>query len=62
MRDKSHEEQVERWANFVKNNRDWKAKLKPFLDSQIIIARRFYANLLKTKSGAEKVRELRRLK
>ena len=62
MRDKSHNEQIERWANYVKNNKNWKAKLKPFLDSQILIARRFYANLLKTKNGKEKVMELRGIK
>ena len=42
VRDKSHDEELVRWANFVRENPDkWKAKLKPFLDAQIIIARRF---------------------
>ena len=54
MRDKSHEEQVERWARFVKNNPDWKKYLKKFLDAQIIMARRAYEKL-----SEEKVRELR---
>jgi hypothetical protein len=41
-RDKSHDEELVRWAEYVRENPDkWKAKLKPFLDSQIIIARRF---------------------
>jgi len=41
-RDKSHDDELVRWANYVKENPEkWKAKLKPFLDSQIIIARRF---------------------
>ena len=41
-RDKSHDDELVRWAEYVKKNPDkWKAKLKPFLDSQIIIARRF---------------------
>ena len=45
MRDKSHGEQVERWARFVKNNSDWKKHLKKFLDAQIIMARRAYKKL-----------------
>ena len=62
MRDKCHDEQVERWAEFVRDNPDkWKAKLKPFLDSQIIIARRFYKKLMMTEGGEEKVKELRGL-
>lgn len=45
MRDKSHDEELVRWANYVRENpRKWKIKLKPFLDSQIIIARRFRKN------------------
>ncbi len=41
-RDKSHDEELVRWANYVKENPTlWKAKLKPFLDAQIVIARRF---------------------
>ncbi len=56
MRDKTHEEQVERWAEYVKSHpNDWKAKLKPFLDAQIIIARRFYKKLAETKEGREKI-------
>jgi len=56
MRDKTHNEQIERWANYVKENPDkWKSKIKPFLDSQIIIARRFYKNLSQTENGKEKI-------
>ena len=29
-RDKTHIEQVVRWANYVKNNPGWKKELKPF--------------------------------
>ncbi len=55
MRDKTHMEQVERWADYVRDHpKEWKAQLKPFIDSQIIIANRFYAQLPK-----EKARELR---
>lgn len=54
-RDKSHQEQIERWAKYVKENQDWKKKLKPFLDGQIIIARRAYKNLSKTEEGKRKI-------
>lgn len=62
MRDKSHEEQIVRWAKYVKDNPNtWKAKVKPLIDGQIIISRRFYANLLKTKNGKEKLLKLRKI-
>lgn len=60
MRDNSHKEQVERWAKYVKENPDkWKAKLKPFLDSQIIMSRRFYKKLAETENGRNKITQLR---
>jgi len=63
MRENSHKEQIEKWAEYVKNNPDkWKKQLKPFLDAQIIIARRFYKNLAETKEGREKIKLLRNLK
>jgi len=63
MRDKTHDEQVIRWAEFVRDNPDkWKAKLKPFLDAQIIMAMRFYKKLAETEDGREKLRELRSLR
>ena len=59
MRDKSHEEQIKRWAEYVKNNSDWKFKLKPFLDGQIIIARRAYNKLAQTFEGRKKIKLLK---
>jgi hypothetical protein len=60
MRDKSHTEEIERWASFVRENPGkWKAKVKPFLDSQILISRRFYKKLLETEEGRKKFKELR---
>lgn len=57
MRDDSHMEQVERWAEYVKAHpKEWKKELKPFIDSQIIIANRFYSRLPR-----EKAEELRRV-
>ena len=62
MRDKSHMEQVERWAEYVRTHDDWKSKLKPFLDAQIIMARRFYKKLGETEDGRKKILELKSLK
>ncbi len=61
-RDKSHEEQIERWAKYVKNNKDWKLKLKDFLDAQIIIANRVYKKLSETEEGRRKIAELREIR
>ena len=57
---KDHEEQIERWANYVRENpNEWKKHLKPFLDAQIIMAQRFYNNLAKTEEGRKKINLLR---
>ncbi|MCK5023159.1 MAG: hypothetical protein KAS04_03230 [Candidatus Aenigmarchaeota archaeon] len=62
-RDKSHADQVERWARFVRDNprRVWKAEQKKLIDSQIIIANRFYSKLEKTSNGEEKINRLRNI-
>jgi len=63
MRDKTHKEQIERWGKYVKHNpKKWKKKLKPFLDAQIIIARRFYSKLAETEEGRKKIEQLRNIK
>lgn len=62
MKDKSHDEQVERWAEYVRTHDDWKIKLKPFLDAQIIMARRFLSEMNKSEDGREKLEELRKLR
>jgi hypothetical protein len=56
--DESHREQIERWAEYVRNNPDWKSKLTPFLNAQIIIANRFYRKLAETPEGMEKIRKI----
>ena len=61
MRDKTHSEQIERWARHVRGNADWKKQLKPFLDGQIIIARRAYKKILELPNGKEKVRKIKGL-
>jgi hypothetical protein len=63
MRDKSHNEQIERWAEFVRENPGkWKIKLKDFLDSQIIMARRFYKKLLESDEGKDIIQRLKQEK
>ena len=63
MSDKRHAEQVERWAKYVKENPDkWKSKVKPLIDSQILMSRRFFGNLAKTNGGKEKIEKLRNLR
>ena len=63
MRDKTHIDQVERWARYVKENPDkWKSKVKPLIDSQILMSRRFFENLAKTNGGKEKIEKLRNLR
>lgn len=47
-------DQVERWARHVAGY-DWKAQLKPFLDSQVIMANRFYSRLARTPEGRRKL-------
>jgi len=62
-RDKTHIEQVERWARYVKENPDkWKPKIKEFLDSQILISKRFYNKLAETDEGREKIKLLKDIK
>ena len=60
QRDRTHAEQVERWANFVKTHpRSVRIKqVRPLVDSQIIMANRFYERLSKTEGGMDKIRTL----
>jgi len=64
VRDKTHMEQIVRWAEFVKTHpRDvWIKHTGPLVDSQIIMANRFYEKLSSTDGGMEKIRKLRGLK
>ena len=53
------DDQVERWARYVRSHPEWKAHMKPFIDSQIEMANRFYSRLSKAPGGREKVKALR---
>jgi hypothetical protein len=46
---------IEYWANIVKTNPGWKKEHKKFINSQITRSRKFYARLLRTENGVEKV-------
>ncbi len=63
MRDRTHDEQVIRWAEFVKTHPRsvWIREVGPLIDSQIIMANAFYERLAKTEVGLEKIRKLRKL-
>ena len=63
MRDKTHSEQVVRWAEFVKTHprHVWIKEVGPLIDSQIIMANAFYERLAKVEGGMEKIRKLRKL-
>lgn len=62
-RDKSHLEQIERWAEYVRENPDkWKPKFKEFIDSQLIMSKRFYKKLAETEEGKEKIKLLRKIR
>jgi len=60
-RDKTHDEFLERWAIFVRDNprHVWYPQLADFIDSQINMANRFYERLSKEK-GIEFVKEMRK--
>lgn len=64
MRDKTHMEQVKRWAIFVRDHPRsvWIKEVGPLIDSQIIMANRFYERLAKTEGGMEKIKKLRDLR
>jgi hypothetical protein len=60
MRDKTHLEQIKRWAEYVKDNSDWKKKHTEFINAQFEISSRFYKKLAETPEGREKVKELKK--
>jgi hypothetical protein len=61
MSHKTHTDHVENWARRVKETprSEWIKEIKPLVDSQVIMANRFYARLAKEKGGPEKIRKIR---
>ena len=62
VRDKTHMDFVEKWANYVKNNSDWKKIHTEFIDSQFKMHENFIKRLLKEKDGKEKIIKLYKIK
>jgi hypothetical protein len=60
-RDRTHDEFLESWAAFVRDNprSAWYPQVAGLIDSQISMANRFYERLAKEK-GMEFVKELRK--
>ncbi|MEX2017271.1 MAG: hypothetical protein WD876_02260 [Candidatus Pacearchaeota archaeon] len=60
MRDKSHMEAVERWAEFVKNNprEEWKKAINILINATYEKADEFYKKLEETEKGREILRRL----
>lgn len=59
MRDTSHTEQIERWAEFVRDNPNWRERFNEFSDGQILLAKKAYAKLAQTEDGRRKIKMLR---
>ncbi len=64
MRDRTHIEHIDRWAEFVRTHPRsvWIKEVGPLIDSQIIMANSFYERLSRVEGGIEKIRRLKDLK
>ncbi|MFA5141892.1 MAG: hypothetical protein WC471_02905 [Candidatus Woesearchaeota archaeon] len=56
--DKSHDDFIERWAEFVRTNPEWRDIHTKFINAQFNMANDFIIRLSKTPSGREKIIEL----
>lgn len=61
IRDKSHMEAVERWAEFVRNNprEEWKKAVNILINATYEKADEFYKRLEKTEKGREILKRLK---
>jgi hypothetical protein len=60
MRDKSHLEQIEKWALRCKQDmEECQKQLTPFINAQIENANQFYKRLAKTRKGKQKIMQLK---
>lgn len=61
MRDKLHMEQVEKWAEFVKNNqrKEWKGAVNLLVNATYEKADEFYKRLEKTEEGRQILERLK---
>ncbi len=62
MRDKSHMESVERWANFVKTHprKEWKKAVNLLINATYEKADSFYHRLEKSEEGREILKRLKK--
>jgi len=62
MKDKTHAEHVDKWAEFVRTHprSEWKPQVSALVDAQLEMANAFYERLARTKNGKRKVEELRK--
>jgi len=59
MRDKTHDDFIERWVKFMKENPDkWRDIHTRFINSQLQMNREFLERLKKTPGGREKIIKL----
>ena len=59
----THEEQIERWAEFVRRNpKKWKALHSEFINSIFANQMRIYKKLSKTHEGRKRLNELYSIK
>ncbi len=62
MRDKTHCEFIERWAEVVKSNPSWKKHQNEFINAQHTKFLRFINELSKTEKGQKKLVEIYNIK
>ncbi len=62
MRDKTHNDFIERWAEFVKSNPEWKKHQNEFINAQYDKFLRFINELSKTEEGQRKIVEIYNIK
>lgn len=62
-RDRMHENFIDRWARFVKENpKSWQSTHTKFINAQIDIHKNFLKRLKSTKNGRKKIIELYNIK
>ncbi|MEK6959623.1 MAG: hypothetical protein AABX47_00480 [Nanoarchaeota archaeon] len=56
--DKQRLDQIERWADYVLTNPDWKKHHTEFIDAQFDMARKFWARILSQPGGKKRLRKI----
>ncbi len=60
--DNQRMEQIDRWAEYVKKNPNWKKHHTAFINAQFEKAEQFWEQMLKEPGGKEKLREIYNVK